>query len=178
MDIDTTTYATTSISVTSVTTLAARFPLSAQPPVIGTRLPQTGVLPPTPSGDCAIPESAPQFARRAGDSNHSQLCAAVRDGNATAVKRMLAAGDGDLNTIDPDSGVTVLALAAVHGYGNVVVLLCEGASADDIHRGDLGLSALKRAALYGHTDVVRLLLSKPATQQHKDEALAGAATLG
>lgn len=177
MDIDTTTSVTTSTSATSFTASAARFPSSAQPPGIGIRFPQTGVLAPTPSGYFAITDGAPQFARRAGDSSHSQLCAAVRDGNATAVKRMLAAGDGNLNTIDPDSRMTVLALAAQHGHRDVVRLLCEGASADDIHRDDLGLSALKTAAFHGQTDVVELLLSKSTTQQRKDEALHGSTFL-
>jgi serine/threonine-protein phosphatase 6 regulatory ankyrin repeat subunit B len=42
----------------------------------------------------------------------------------------------------------------------------------------LGLSALRRAAFDGHIDVVRLLLCKSATQQHKDGALATAVSRG
>lgn len=171
--------ATTSISATSSTASPARLPSSAQPPGIGMRLPQTRVLAPTPSGVCAAPDGAPQFARRdAGDSPRSRLCAAAREGDATAVKRMLAAGDGNLNTIDPDSGMTVLALAAMRGHGDVVFLLCKGASADDIHRDALGGSALMLAASFSHIDVMELLLGKSATQQDKGRALATAALHG
>ena len=181
MDIGT----TTSVSATSSTSSPpARLPSSAQPPAaqppgIGIRLPQSGVLPPTPAGVSAVPDSAPQFTRRdAGDSSRSRLCAAAREGDATAVKRMLAAGDGNLNTIDPNTGMTVLALAARHGNGDVVFLLCKGASADDIHCAALGGSALMLAAAHGHIDVVELLLGKQATQEHKGRALIKAAEHG
>lgn len=143
------------------------------------RLPQTRVLPPTPSGVSAVPDSVPQFALRdAGDAPRLRLCAAVLAGDATAVKRMLAAGDGNLNTVDPDTGMTVLALAAMHGHGDVVFLLCKGASVDDIHHFGLGGSAMKLAAAYGHIEVAELLLCKPAPQQHKDRALHDAAMQG
>jgi ankyrin repeat protein len=143
------------------------------------RLPQTRVLPPTPSCVSAVPDSAPQFALRdAGDAPRLRLCAAVLDGDATAVKRMLAAGDGNLNTVDPDSGTTVLALAAMHGHGDIVFLLCKGASASDIHREAAVGSALMLAASSSQTDVMELLLGKSATQQDKGRALATAALHG
>ena len=143
------------------------------------RLPQTRVLSPTPSGVYAVPDSAPQFARPgAGDSPRSRLCAAACKGDATAVKRMLAAGDGNLNTIDPGSGMTVLALAAMRGHGDVVFFLCKGASASDIHREAPSGSALMKAAAFGRIDVLELLLGKPATQQHKGRALSNAAVYG
>lgn len=173
-----------SISTTSSTASLARLPSSAQPPAamspgIGMRLPQTGVLSPTPSGVHAVPDSAPQFARPdAGESRRSRLGAAVREGDAAAVKRMLAAGDGNLNTIDPDSGMTVLALAAIRGHGDVVFLLCKGASASDVHRDAPDGSALVKAAAFGRIDVLELLLGKPATQQHKGWALSNAAVCG
>lgn len=175
---------TASISTTSSTASPARLPSSAQqpaarPPAMGIRLPQAGVLSPTPSGGAFVVEVGPQFAQAdAGDALHSRLCPAARRGDATAVKRMLAAGEGNLNTIDPDSGLTVLALAAMHGHGDVVFLLCKGASASDIHRDALGGSALTLAAAYGHTDVAELLLCRPAPQQHKDRALLDAAMQG
>jgi ankyrin repeat protein len=147
---------------------------------MNTRLPQTGVLAPTPSGVSAVPNGPPQFAgQNASDFRRSQLCAAARDGDATAVKRMLAAGDGNLNTTDPGTGMTALKLAACHGHGDVVFLLCKGASASDIHRDDArGGSALMLATAGGHIDVVEFLLGKAVPQQHKDRALAAVAMRG
>ena len=149
---------------------------AAQPPGIGIRLPQASILAPAASGMPAVPDSAPQFiSRPAPDSPRSRLCAAARDGDATAVKRMLAAGIGDLNTVDPVTCMTALVLASRRGHDDVVFLLCKGAAANDIHRADAqGGSALMLAAAAGHTDVVELLLGKAATQQHKDQALAAA----
>lgn len=178
------TIATPSISATSSTAAPAFSPTparppAAQPPGISTRFSQAGVLPPTPSGVSTAPDSAPQFARReAGDAPRLRLCAAVLDGDATAVKHMLAAGDGNLNTIDPDSGMTVLGLAAMRGHGDVVFLLCRGASASDIHRDAPGGSALMLAASFSQIDVMELLLGKSATQQDKGRALATAALHG
>ena len=177
MDICTTAPVSGASSTTSRTQPAlSKQQQAAQPPGIGIRLPQASILAPAASGMPAVPDSAPQFiSRPAPDSPRSRLCAAARDGDATAVKRMLAAGIGDLNTVDPVTGMTALVLASRRGHDDVVFLLCKGAAANDIHRADAqGGSALMLAAAAGHTDVVELLLGKAATQQHKDQALAAA----
>ena len=172
---------TASVSGKSSTTFHAQQPLSTQqqaalPPGIGIRLPQAGIMALAASGMPAVPDSAPQLRRRpAPDSPRSRLCAAARDGDVMAVKLMLAAGNGDLNTVDPVTGMSALVLAARRGHDDVVFLLCNGASASDIHRADAhGDSALTLAAAAGHADVVELLLGKAATQQHKDQALVAA----
>ncbi len=152
--------------------LFTRLPLSVVPV-----LPATGMLPVTVYL-APFPASSP-FRTLSSLMPRSPFETAVHDGDATAVKRMIQAGIGDCNTIDGASGLTALMLAAQRGHEDVVLLLCKGASAEDIHRpGPDGVSPLLLAAAASHTDAMDVLLHKAATQEHKDEALAWAAVHG
>jgi ankyrin repeat protein len=125
----------------------------------------------------AIPSRHP--GTRCNDTPRSTFHAAVHDGDATAVKRMIRAGKGDRNTIDMDSGLTALGLAAQCGHDDVVLILCKGASAEEIHRPSCNLlSPLMLAAAASHTDAMDVLLHKAAAQEYKDEALTWAAAHG
>lgn len=117
---------TPSVSGMSPATPHTQLPTSAQqqaaqPPSMGIRLLQSSILAPAPSGMPAVPDSAPQSIDSC--SPCFRLCAAARDGDGTGVKRLLAAGNSDLNTIDPATGLTALMLAAQNGHDDVVLIV-------------------------------------------------------
>ncbi|MFS0755599.1 ankyrin repeat domain-containing protein [Noviherbaspirillum sp. 1P10PC] len=111
-----------------------------------------------------------------GDASPSQplLYQACRDGDATAAKRLLAAGGVQVNAVDPDTRLTPLMLAARHGHDDVTLVLIKGAQGADVNllnsRGD---SALSLAAGAGRDEVVELLLLKKA---QPDQASHGGRT--
>lgn len=111
----------------------------------------------------------------------AQLCAFARDGDGTAVMRMLAAGGVDLTAVDIGSGLTPLMLAAQQGHDDVVVLLTRSMQVqrqDPYQRSAQGDTALMLAAAAGQAETVELLLSEYAPQECKDEALGSAAAAG
>jgi ankyrin repeat protein len=122
------------------------------------------------SGLPVVADSAPHFTDHpASSSPRSRFCAAVCNGDGTAVKNLLGIGQGDVNTIDPATGMTALLLAALHGHDDIVLLLCKGASRRDLHRTDAhGNSALMLAAGAGHADMVTLLLHRGAEVDQED----------
>lgn len=123
------------------------------------------------SGMPAVADNPPHFTNHcASSSPRSRFCAAVRNGDATAVKKLLGLGQGDVNTIDPATGMTALLLAALHGHADIVLLLCRETTRRDLHRTDAhGNSALMLAAGAGHADVVTLLLDRGATVDQEDK---------
>jgi ankyrin repeat protein len=172
------TSATTSASGASSATSRAYLPSSTQhtappghAPEVGIRLPQTGFAMPPVTGMPAVAHNAPHFIDRpASSSPRSRFCAAVCDGDATTVKNLVRIGQGDVNTIDPATGMSVLLLAALHGHDDIVLLLCKGATHRDLHRTDFhGNSALMLAAGAGHADVVTLLLDRGAKVDQEDK---------
>ena len=88
-----------------------------QAPNMGIRLPQNGFLVAPATGTPAAPDSAQHIVSHAvSDSPRSRFCIAARNGDSTAVKRMVMNGEGDLNTINPATGMT--ASAAAHASAN------------------------------------------------------------
>ena len=111
------------------------------------------------------------------------LLQAVREGDTTAIKRLLASGGVDLNAIDPDTRLTPLMLAARQGDDDVVFQLTKGMPATDVNRQNTrGQSALSLAAAGGKDDVVALLLDRKGNPEqcnhHGRTALAEAAASG
>ena len=96
-----------------------------------------------------------------------------------AVRRLVDARD-DVNAPDVVTGITPLAWAARHGYGDLLRNLLEhGAQPDDRCRAD---TPLMLAAWGGHRDVVRLLLewgADPTVQEPFSwDAIGYAETMG
>jgi ankyrin repeat protein len=171
------TSATTSASEASSATSRAYLPSSTQqsvqygnPPILSVRLPQTGFPKATATSLPAVADNPPHFiSHSASRSPRSWFCAVVRHGDATAFNELLGIGQGDVNTIDPTTRITVLLLAALHGHDDVVLHLCKGASRRDLHRTDAhGNSALMLAAGAGHAHVVTLLLNLGAEVDQED----------
>ena len=171
------TSATTSASTASSSTSRAYLPSSTQQsaehgntPVMRIRVSQASSPKPPFTGPPAVADNAPHFTdHSASNSPRSRFCAAVRHGDSSAVDNLLGIGQGDVNTIDPATGMTGLLLAALHGHDDVVRLLCKGASRRDLHRTDAhGNSALMLAASAGHADVVALLLNLGADVNQED----------
>lgn len=105
-------------------------------------------------------------------------------GTTDCVRCLLEAG-ADLNTTDPNEGLTALMMAAEQGRADVAaVLLAFGADAT-ITRTWWGRTALHQAALCDRAEVVRVLIEAGADPDardgrgHRPEDLAsGAATRG
>jgi ankyrin repeat protein len=123
---------------------------------------------------------APQLqAAPTADSPRSQLRAAARDGDGTAIKRLMANHEPDLTAADPATGMTALMLAALGGHDDVVLLLTKGMQIEDINQQTTqGDSALILAAVAGHADVVSLLIWKGAWHGRRDSASACATVSG
>ena len=97
---------------------------------------------------------------KAGTSPAQNLSAAAFTGDLTAMKKALADG-ADPNTKDPQSGSTVLSIAALMGHTKVVALLLEH-GADINARSRDGGTALHSAAFLGRVETVKFLLDKGA----------------
>src|SRR4029450_8386066 len=82
------------------------------------------------------------------------LLRAAADGNAAALKAMLAAG-ADVNAANP-AGQTALMMAALMGRADIVPLLLE-AGADIRLRDNHGFTALEWSRRRGFSDVTQLL---------------------
>ena len=93
-------------------------------------------------------------------SSAQNLSAAAFIGDLEAMKQALAGG-ADPNTKDPQSGSTVLAIAALMGHTKVVSLLLEN-GADVNAKSRDGGTALHAAAFLGRVETVKLLLDKGA----------------
>jgi ankyrin repeat protein len=89
-----------------------------------------------------------------------ELCAAVRQQDAAAVKRLLDKKTNP-NVQDPDLGITALAWAAYHGNVEIAGLLI-ASKADVNGKNRDGSRPLHAAAFTGHAEVLELLLSKGA----------------
>ena len=88
------------------------------------------------------------------------LWEAARQGNTFLIKRHAAKGT-DLNAREPESGSTLLTLAASRGHSAAVwVLLDRGADVNS--QSDTGGTALHHATFFGHAETVRILLARGA----------------
>ena len=96
----------------------------------------------------------------AGTSPAQNLSAAAFIGDLPAMEKALADG-ADPNTKDPQSGSTVLSIAALMGHTKVVSLLLEH-GADINAKSRDGGTALHAAAFLGRVETVELLLEKGA----------------
>ena len=146
---------------------------------MGIRLPQASFPAASANGMLAVANNAPHFINHpASNSPRSRLCAAVCHGDGTAVKNLVRLGLGDVNTIDPATGMTVLMLAALHGHDDIVLLLCKGATHRDLHRTDShGNTALMKLAAKGQTGIARRLIDAGADPAHRNHAGQTAAEL-
>ncbi len=88
------------------------------------------------------------------------LSGAAFTGDLTTMKQALA-GDADPNTMDPQSGSTLLATAALMGHTEIVAVLLEHGADVNIKSRD-GATALHTAAFLGRAETVKLLLDKGA----------------
>lgn len=93
-------------------------------------------------------------------SSAQDLSGAVFIGDLAAVKRALTDG-ADPNVQDPQSGSTMLSIAALMGHTEVVALLLEN-GADVNAKSRDGGTALHAAAFLGRVETVKLLLDKGA----------------
>ena len=89
-----------------------------------------------------------------------ELSGAAFTGNLTAMKQALADG-ADPNTMDPQSGSTLLATAALMGHTEIVALLLEH-GADVNAKSRDGATALHTSAFLGRAETVKLLLENGA----------------
>ena len=96
----------------------------------------------------------------AGTFPAQRLSEAAFTGDLTTMKQALTQG-ADVNTIDPQSGSTLLATAALMGHTKVVSVLLEH-GADVNARSRDGGTALHAAAFLGRAETVKLLLEKGA----------------
>jgi ankyrin repeat protein len=119
-------------------------------------------------------------AARGQPASGGQLLNAVREGDTTAVARLLAAG-ADPNASVPKptpSGsvvhTTALVQAAMHGRLEAARLLLD-AGADPDHAGGNGFTPLMTAAMAGHLEVLRLLLGRAAAVDASDPDSGGTA---
>ena len=105
-----------------------------QPPTLHTVAPGVSALPvASVSNDRIDVDQAPQFQPRLiPNSPHSRLRASARDGDSTAIKRLLATDKPDIAATDPATGMTSLMLAASAGHDYVVFLLCKNMQTQDI----------------------------------------------
>ncbi len=90
----------------------------------------------------------------------SDIWLAVITGNERAVKRLARKVD-DLNAKEEASRTTLLILAAINGYANIVETLIDAGADVDV-RGDDGATALLVAAFFGRADAVEVLLKHGA----------------
>ena len=93
-------------------------------------------------------------------SSPQGLFAAAFTGDVSVMKQALAGG-ADPNTMDPQSGSTVLVTAALMGHTEIVALLLEHGADIDARSRDGG-TALHAAAFLGRAETVKLLLGKGA----------------
>ena len=104
------------------------------------------------------------------------LSEAAFTGDIAAVKQGLAGG-ADPNAKDPQSGNTLLAVAALMGHTEIVTLLLEHGADVNARNRDDG-TALHAAAFLGRTETVKLLLEKGADTTLRNNmggtAIAGA----
>ncbi len=88
------------------------------------------------------------------------LSGAAFTGDLATMKRALVAG-ADPNTMDPQSGSTLLATAALMGHTEVVALLLEHGVDVNVKSRD-GATALHTSAFLGRVETVKFLLEKGA----------------
>ena len=113
------------------------------------------------SGKAKIQELFGVDAKPRMDTTSAQnLSTVVFIGDIKAVKQALAGG-ADPNTMDPQSGSTLLATAALMGHTKVVALLLEHGANINARSRDGG-TALHAAAFLGRAETVKLLLDKGA----------------
>ena len=96
----------------------------------------------------------------AGTFSAQRLSGVAFTGDIAAMKQALADG-ADPNTKDPQSGSTLLAIAALMGHTEVVAVLLEHGADVNVKSKDGG-TALHAAAFLGRADTVKLLLEKGA----------------
>ncbi|MYC76044.1 hypothetical protein F4X10_09820 [Candidatus Poribacteria bacterium] len=105
-----------------------------------------------------------------------RLSGAAFAGDVAAMKQALTDG-ADPNTKDPQSGNTLLAVAALMGHTEIVTLLLEHGADVNARSRDDG-TALHTAAFFGRTETVKLLLEKGADTTLRNNmggtAMAGA----
>ncbi len=97
---------------------------------------------------------------KGADTSSPQFLSAAFTGDVSVMKQALAGG-ADPNTKDPQSGSTLLAIAALMGHTEVVDLLLEH-GADVNAKSRDGGTALHAAAFLGRAEIVKLLLDKGA----------------
>lgn len=102
----------------------------------------------------------------ADTSSPQSLSTAAFIGDVSVVKQALAGG-ADPNTMDPQSGSTVLATAALMGHTEIVALLLEHGAGINARSRDGG-TALHVAAFLGRAETVKLLLDKGADTVIRD----------
>ncbi len=96
----------------------------------------------------------------AGTFQAQALSGAAFTGDLATMKRALVGG-ADPNTMDPQSGSTLLATAALMGHTKVVALLLEHGADVNVRSRD-GATALHTSAFLGRVETVKLLLEKGA----------------
>ncbi|GAB6164163.1 hypothetical protein JCM19992_01630 [Thermostilla marina] len=88
------------------------------------------------------------------------IFAAATAGDLAAIRAYLASG-GDLDVKQPESGITPLMTAALHGHTEAVTLLLERGADPNLPSGD-GSTPLHAAAFFCRADIVTLLLDHGA----------------
>ena len=116
-----------------------------------------------PSGMIATSHTSPQFIDRQESSTpYSALCTAARNGDAIAVRRMLAANGSAAGMIDPATGDSALILAVQHGHKDVAHLLFD-AGANPAQRSHAGETAIDLAIVQGSFLAAAAMASMAAT---------------
>ncbi|RYO97915.1 hypothetical protein DL764_007239 [Monosporascus ibericus] len=106
----------------------------------------------------------------ADDIGRTPLLMAVWCGHTTVVELLLKTDRVNVNSIDPISQHTVLAIAAERGYEAIAQLLLDrDADMEMLSGKEWRLSPLLYASRYGHEAVVRLLLDSGADVNSKSD---------
>ena len=88
------------------------------------------------------------------------LCEAIKRGNTTAAKALIAQFPDVLHAVDTADGATAAHWAALFGNTEVLELLLSEGALVDARIDSSGMQPIHWASTRGHVDVVKMLLSK------------------
>ena len=98
----------------------------------------------------------------------AELIEAFKTGDAEAARALLKTGKFDPNLVDPDSGGTVLQVAALHGHADCVEAALDAGADPEIAHPDYGMTPLLWACFNAHLAVVQQLVRSGANCDAKD----------
>ncbi|GMR47420.1 hypothetical protein PMAYCL1PPCAC_17615 [Pristionchus mayeri] len=113
----------------------------------------------------SVPDSSSTSSSSSTEKTHRHLIDAIRQKDTGALIEAIETGSVDVNYTD-EVGQTLLNWAAAFGSAEMVVYLCEKGA--DVNKGQKS-SSLHYAASFGRPDVTKMLLSRGANPDLRDE---------